>query len=274
MKGTVKSFRKALREAFEDSMRKPKEEEAFNPEQMGLNPEDESASRERQQASGYLGAVDGPPDYGDDLPWPNQTKEENVEKEGVSQSKRSMHGYDLEDPVDYKDVPGEGVSGVQESFDHEEDDSDQEEHEEEESSEEEKEEHEEEPEEEKEEDHEEMSPFEDDVEEEHMTPPEKDTFNTGMSHMSPQALHSQDAAKIDPGHILDPNIIKKIDPKALSLLKIAMKDRHFEDEAAENPVSQDKAKLIMHHGEVGGNPLSKKQKGLFGAIAGGQKIKK
>jgi len=31
-----------------------------------------------------------------------------MEKEGVSQSKRSKHGYDLEDPVDY-DTNGEGL---------------------------------------------------------------------------------------------------------------------------------------------------------------------
>lgn len=37
------------------------------------------------------------------------------------------------------------------------------------------------------------------------------------------------------------------------------------------PVSQAKAKEIMHHGEVHGKPLTEKQKGLFGLIAGGGK---
>lgn len=35
-----------------------------------------------------------------------------------------------------------------------------------------------------------------------------------------------------------------------------------------------KAKTILRHGEVSGHPLSKKQKGLFGAIAGGSPLKK
>lgn len=41
-----------------------------------------------------------------------------------------------------------------------------------------------------------------------------------------------------------------------------------------NPVSIHKAKEIMKHGEVHGHELSKKQKGLFGFIAGGGKATK
>lgn len=42
--------------------------------------------------------------------------------------------------------------------------------------------------------------------------------------------------------------------------------------AHKNPVSRHKAKEILKHGEVRDRPLSKKQKGLFGAIAGGAKV--
>lgn len=34
-------------------------------------------------------------------------------------------------------------------------------------------------------------------------------------------------------------------------------------------LTQKKAKTILEHGEVGGRPLTKKQKALFGLIAGG-----
>jgi len=37
------------------------------------------------------------------------------------------------------------------------------------------------------------------------------------------------------------------------------------------PVSKKKAKKILKHGKVRGKKLSKKQKGLFGLIAGGKK---
>jgi hypothetical protein len=37
------------------------------------------------------------------------------------------------------------------------------------------------------------------------------------------------------------------------------------------PVSREKAKEILSHGEVHGKPLSSAQKGLFGLIAGGSK---
>ena len=40
------------------------------------------------------------------------------------------------------------------------------------------------------------------------------------------------------------------------------------------PVSKAKAKEILEHGEVRGHTLSKKQHGLFGAIAGGSPLKK
>ena len=39
-------------------------------------------------------------------------------------------------------------------------------------------------------------------------------------------------------------------------------------------VSQEKAKEIMRHGEVRGKPLSKPQKGYFGARAGGAPVKR
>lgn len=39
-------------------------------------------------------------------------------------------------------------------------------------------------------------------------------------------------------------------------------------------VSQEKAKEIMRHGEVRGHALSKKQKGFFGARAGGAPVKR
>lgn len=39
------------------------------------------------------------------------------------------------------------------------------------------------------------------------------------------------------------------------------------------PVSQAKAKIIMHEGEIRGHPLTPKQKGMFGAIAGGNSKK-
>ena len=38
--------------------------------------------------------------------------------------------------------------------------------------------------------------------------------------------------------------------------------------------SMGKAKEMLRHGEVGGQPLSQKQKGLFGLIAGGGKPSK
>ena len=38
-------------------------------------------------------------------------------------------------------------------------------------------------------------------------------------------------------------------------------------------VSQEKAKEIMRHGEVRGHALSKKQRGFFGARAGGATVK-
>ena len=39
-------------------------------------------------------------------------------------------------------------------------------------------------------------------------------------------------------------------------------------------VSMEKAKEIMRHGEVHGQPLSKKQRGFFGARAGGAPVKR
>jgi hypothetical protein len=40
-----------------------------------------------------------------------------------------------------------------------------------------------------------------------------------------------------------------------------------------NPVTRKKAKKILAHGSVRGKPLTKKQKGMFGVIAGGGKVK-
>jgi len=42
-------------------------------------------------------------------------------------------------------------------------------------------------------------------------------------------------------------------------------------EPPHNKVTQEKAKEILRHGEVHGEPLTKRQKGYFGVIAGGQK---
>ena len=39
--------------------------------------------------------------------------------------------------------------------------------------------------------------------------------------------------------------------------------------AAKAPVSKAKAKTMMKEGEIGGKKMTPKQKGLFGAIAGG-----
>ncbi len=39
-------------------------------------------------------------------------------------------------------------------------------------------------------------------------------------------------------------------------------------------LSKQKAKKILKHGSVRGHRLTKKQKALFGAVAGGQKIRK
>ena len=40
-----------------------------------------------------------------------------------------------------------------------------------------------------------------------------------------------------------------------------------------NPVSKAKAKKILSHGSVKGHKLTKPQKGLFGAIAGGKTVR-
>jgi hypothetical protein len=44
--------------------------------------------------------------------------------------------------------------------------------------------------------------------------------------------------------------------------------------AYKNPVTKRKAKKILNHGSVKGKPLTKPQRGLFGAVAGGKKIRK
>jgi len=132
MRGTMRSFRKALREALEDVLDKKErveiswsedeKDEALDPEMLGMNPEDESVSREKQQASGYLGAFDGTPDYGDDVSgFGTLGGGDEVAEEGVSQTKRSAHGYQLEDPVDY-DLPGEVKEGYEGSSAYGEDD--------------------------------------------------------------------------------------------------------------------------------------------------------
>jgi hypothetical protein len=43
---------------------------------------------------------------------------------------------------------------------------------------------------------------------------------------------------------------------------------------AKRPVSRTKAREILEHGEARGHKLTKKQRGLFGAIAGGSPLKK
>ncbi len=40
-----------------------------------------------------------------------------------------------------------------------------------------------------------------------------------------------------------------------------------------NPVSDEKAREILRHGEVHGHPLTERQRKFFGAIAGGAKVK-
>ena len=40
------------------------------------------------------------------------------------------------------------------------------------------------------------------------------------------------------------------------------------------PPTKKKAKEMLHHGEVHGKPLTKKQRGLFGVIASGKKPRK
>jgi hypothetical protein len=94
MKAKVSELRKFLREYFEKYL--------------------ENVDRERQEKRGYKGASDGAGvTYGD---LPEGVEEEGAEmEEGVSQSKRAKHGYDLEEPADYTDVPGEGLGKVEES---------------------------------------------------------------------------------------------------------------------------------------------------------------
>ncbi len=41
-----------------------------------------------------------------------------------------------------------------------------------------------------------------------------------------------------------------------------------------NPITQTKARKILRHGEVRGSPLTKAQKGFFGARAGGAPVKR
>lgn len=36
------------------------------------------------------------------------------------------------------------------------------------------------------------------------------------------------------------------------------------------PVSQEKAELMMHEGTIKGHPMTSKQRGMFGMIAGGK----
>lgn len=188
MRGSIKSFRMCLREAFEDALDRVKQKEEsvalfggdaeiqpqplspmsqpdeaegvtiklglkldkteIEPSNNDVGIEDESASRERQQASGYLGAFDGAPEYGDDMvadqggndiemddvetdddepedvevedddeDEDDEEEEEEEVEEGVSQSKRSNHGYNSEDPTDYHDLPGEGRGKLGEGLD-------------------------------------------------------------------------------------------------------------------------------------------------------------
>lgn len=38
-------------------------------------------------------------------------------------------------------------------------------------------------------------------------------------------------------------------------------------------ISKEKAKIILKEGEIGGKPITKKQKGFFGARAGGAPVR-
>jgi len=90
MKTSVKGLRERLNRVFKEGYK-------------------ESINRERRKKRGYNemdADVSGDVAY-TDLPEGRECDLE-MEEEGVSQSKRSVHGYDLEDPVDY-DVPGEGL---------------------------------------------------------------------------------------------------------------------------------------------------------------------
>jgi hypothetical protein len=40
------------------------------------------------------------------------------------------------------------------------------------------------------------------------------------------------------------------------------------------PVSQSKARMMMHEGAIKGHPMTEKQRGMFGAIAGGNAPKR
>jgi len=64
----------------------------------------ESVNRERRKKRGYDEAES---DVALDVAYGDLPESFEYE-EGVSQSKRSAHGYDWEEPVDY-DVPGEGL---------------------------------------------------------------------------------------------------------------------------------------------------------------------
>lgn len=48
----------------------------------------------------------------------------------------------------------------------------------------------------------------------------------------------------------------------------------FDDEIANPGPSKAKAGKILEHGEVKGRPLTEKQKGFFGAIRGGAKLRR
>lgn len=69
-----------------------------------------------------------------------------------------------------------------------------------------------------------------------------------------------------------PNLLKNQSADLKALLDALAK--HLESQNKSEELDPKKAKTILRHGEVSGHPLSKKQKGLFGAIAGGSPLKK
>ena len=57
-------------------------------------------------------------------------------------------------------------------------------------------------------------------------------------------------------------------PAERRVLQALMRQGHLDVPGA-SPVTPEKAKEMLRHGTVHGKPLSRKQRGLFGLIAGG-----
>lgn len=62
--------------------------------------------------------------------------------------------------------------------------------------------------------------------------------------------------------VLTPELVKKMESTGYRLKRI------------NRPITRAKAKTILHHGEVGGHPLTPKQRRFFGARASGAKPKR